>query len=231
YFWLYEVEVRQAGWRVVPDTSAHLLYHAVDRAGEKNSLEVVGARTQYTDIDLTARRFTVGARLRPGALSVLTTRHAHDFTDLAVPLAQLDQAWADQLYRALESAASPRATLQVMNCQVTHRLSGHHVDRWVRQLAAELARPAAAVREVSADLGWSSRWLRERFQRAVGLAPKRFARLSRLFRALDQLVDASDPNWSAMASSCGYFDQSHLIHEFDELLGESPARFLERRTA
>jgi AraC-like DNA-binding protein len=48
-----------------------------------------------------------------------------------------------------------------------------------------------------------------RFQRALALARR-----------------AGTPDWGRLATACGYFDQSHLIHDFRELAGMSPVVLL-----
>ena len=34
------------------------------------------------------------------------------------------------------------------------------------------------------------------------------------------------PDWARLALDCGYFDRSHLIHDFQEFAGSAPERFL-----
>src|SRR5215211_7059212 len=52
----------QRPWRVVADHDAHTVRHR---------LNVVGARAHFVDVDCSRRLFTVGARLRPGAIPAL----------------------------------------------------------------------------------------------------------------------------------------------------------------
>ena len=39
------------------------------------------------------------------------------------------------------------------------------------------------------------------------------------------------PHLAALALECGYYDQSHLIHDFREFSGLSPTEYLQRRHA
>ena len=75
-------------WRVVPDASAHLLFvtYASTASGSTRepTLRLVGARSQYADIDLTGRTTMVGLRLRPGVLGSLIGHDARYLTDRSV---------------------------------------------------------------------------------------------------------------------------------------------------
>jgi transcriptional regulator GlxA family with amidase domain len=69
-------------------------------------------------------------------------------------------------------------------------------------------------------LGLSKRTLERRFQIHIGTTPKKYARIVRLRNALFQRKQLS--NWADVAYSSGYYDQSHMINDFQELYGLSP---------
>lgn len=65
------------------------------------------------------------------------------------------------------------------------------------------------------------------FTAHVGLTPKRYARVLR-FNALLPLINRSEAgrrDWAELAALGGYFDQSHLIHEFKRLAGMTPTAY------
>ena len=68
----------------------------------------------------------------------------------------------------------------------------------------------------------SCRHLTRQFQRAVGVSPKEFARVSRFLRALRILDEGQHRSLADVALSCGFSDQAHFNHEFRELAGMSP---------
>lgn len=76
--------------------------------------------------------------------------------------------------------------------------------------------------EPAVEIGVSCRHLRRTFDRAVGLSPKEFARVSRFLGALQLLNAGNHRSLTDVALDCGFFDQAHFNHEFRELAGMSP---------
>lgn len=62
----------------------------------------------------------------------------------------------------------------------------------------------------------------------IGLSPKRYVMVNRVTNAVRRVDGGNVVSWSDLALSAGYFDQSHMIEEFNNLLGESPEAFINR---
>ncbi|HVO81340.1 MAG TPA: helix-turn-helix domain-containing protein [Terriglobales bacterium] len=91
--------------------------------------------------------------------------------------------------------------------------------------------PALPLSELASRLGLSHKGMIARFDCRVGLTPKLMARLLRFQRAVLAIHGAaSEPDWPDLALDCGYYDQAHLIHEFQEFAGMTPAQYLRGRT-
>jgi AraC-like DNA-binding protein len=86
---------------------------------------------------------------------------------------------------------------------------------------------AVRVGELTQELGWSRKRIVARFREEIGLPPKRAARLLRFERARDLAETAERPDWARVAVEAGYYDQSHLINEFRDVTGRTPATFLQ----
>lgn len=61
------------------------------------------------------------------------------------------------------------------------------------------------------------------FQQRIGLPPKHFSRLVRFAQAWTIKEQQPDISWIKIAYECGYFDQMHLIRDFQEFAGLSPS--------
>jgi AraC-like DNA-binding protein len=67
----------------------------------------------------------------------------------------------------------------------------------------------------------STRQLERKFKTITGFAPKSFARISRFQHALHS-YGSSYKNLTEIAYECGYYDQSHFIHDFKKFSGYEP---------
>ncbi|MEV7626584.1 helix-turn-helix domain-containing protein [Actinoplanes sp. NPDC089786] len=80
------------------------------------------------------------------------------------------------------------------------------------------------VRDLAAEVGWSTRHLTTRFRAETGLGLKEAARVTRFDRARRRLrpgVKLAD-----LAAATGYFDQAHLARDFHAFAGVAPTRWL-----
>ena len=59
----------------------------------------------------------------------------------------------------------------------------------------------------------------------VGLTPKLFCRIQRFQHVLAELKARRTIEWADVAYSCGYFDQAHFVHDFQEFSGLNPTAY------
>jgi AraC-like DNA-binding protein len=82
------------------------------------------------------------------------------------------------------------------------------------------------IESLAKDCFMSRRQLLRRFERAIGINPKLFARIVRfqqVFKEMEQ--SAAEPDWTKLAFDLGYFDQAHFINDFREFCGMTPSQF------
>jgi uncharacterized glyoxalase superfamily protein PhnB len=83
---------------------------------------------------------------------------------------------------------------------------------WALQ-ALEADPSAARVGAVQSASNCSPQQFIRRFEKIVGLTPKRYARVLRFNAMLPRVTRVGPRDWAQLAADGGYFDQSHLIHE------------------
>jgi AraC-like DNA-binding protein len=143
----------------------------------------------------------------------------------------LEDLWGPsvrELRERLQAAASPQRALQILHEHLLQRLcdAAPADPLAVFAIAAFGRDPARArVEPVQRASGCTPAQFIRRFEQAVGLTPKRFARVLRLGALLPQLVRCGPRDWAQIAAGAGYFDQSHLIREFRQLAGMAPGAY------
>jgi transcriptional regulator GlxA family with amidase domain len=79
-------------------------------------------------------------------------------------------------------------------------------------------------------VGLSERRFIQVFSAHIGLTPKMFCRVLRFQHVREVVNRAATLNWAQVALTCGYYDQSHLIRDFQQLSGLCPSDYLGLRS-
>jgi len=210
---------------------------------------VTGLQTHHQLSDAIGERRFMVVRFTPLGAHLFFHLSMEALTDRAVPLEQIDpriallvsdhvmvaRTWAER-FDAMESLIGSR----VAQCMVPP-----HIDRaWNGLVKARGQEPVGSLAETA---GFSHRHLIQQFRTCIGLPPKKAAMLLRFTRSIEAVTrngladsaskpyldgsapsgaDASQAQWAQIAAECGYFDQSHFIHEFRAFAGATPSEFL-----
>lgn len=153
-------------------------------------------------------------------------------SDRIIALADALGDGALKLRERLLNTASLQSRFQVVERWLLNRLKPrtivHPAARWaVDRIEATGGR--MTVEELATQTGFTRRHLGNLFRQQVGFSPKALARIHR-FRGAMKLLDGTggEVPWAELADACGYYDQSHLIHEFRRFTGFSPAELARR---
>jgi AraC-like DNA-binding protein len=131
------------------------------------------------------------------------------------------------LQERLAGAATPRQRVELLERALLARLArrrAHHPA--VRVGLGRLGCPGGRTREVARAAGLGERRFGELFKSEIGIGPKAFGRIRRFQGAFARVRQGDTPDWARLAADSGYFDQSHMIRDFVEFSGLSPARYL-----
>lgn len=154
----------------------------------------------------------------------------HETTSRPIELEWVLGAAGPRLVERLREAADWSECFDVLDRFFIARLEGPDRSPEVRWAWSVLERRQGRV-EVGAlacELGWSHRRLIARFREQVGLPPKLMARILRFDRATALVRDGTDMGWAELAAHCGYYDQAHLIRDFHQFAGTTPADYAAR---
>lgn len=208
--------------RVLPDGCVDFILEI----GSSNPTPIaVGTMTRPLVLGARAPHEFLGVRFRPGRAYAMLGLPVAELTDQRVPLADV---WrhVEQLVEEVAGAASTPERVLVLARALERRLLDAPppvpaVDAAVRSIVASGG--AIEIATLGPAIGVTRQHLARAFARWVGVSPKTFARVVRLQRLLEVLRAARDPQWSALATWAGYYDQSHLVAEFKELTGLTPS--------
>ena len=89
------------------------------------------------------------------------------------------------------------------------------------------------IPDLAQKFGVSQRQLERLYHSQVGMSPKQYSRLVRvetarlLLRQMDS--QTGSPSTTTLAADLGFYDQSHFIREFTQVVGITPYRYMQRR--
>jgi AraC-like DNA-binding protein len=186
------------------------------------------ARPLFVD----SREHVMGVHFKPGGAFRFLGVPASELTDTHLDLEVLWGRSTQDLREQLCAAANPAMRVRVLERGLVARLENTSEEhRAVRAALDIFGRDAgeARTRDIAAHLGLSQRHFIKVFSNQVGITPKQFGRVQRFQRALELTRSSSTPNWADIVVACGYFDQSHLIHDFRTFSGLTPTELHRQR--
>jgi AraC-like DNA-binding protein len=85
-----------------------------------------------------------------------------------------------------------------------------------------------SVRALAGNSFLSVRQFERRFKEFSGFSPKLFLRITRFNSVLNKAFQ--DKSLAQIAYECGYYDQSHFIHDFQKFSGHNPKEYFKLET-
>jgi methylphosphotriester-DNA--protein-cysteine methyltransferase len=238
-FWLYDdYRPRHPKERILPSGTVELVINLRDdelriydrvRPGvcERFSGAVVsGTYDRFFVIDTAEEASLLGVHFRAGGAFPFFGLPVGELVRTHVDLETLWGRSGRELREQLGNETRPIERFRSLEAVLGARLSGaSRHDDVVRFAVDALSRSdASTVHAVTQRVGLSHRRFIEVFEARVGLTPKLFHRVRRFQRVLAHAQRAAAPVWSHLAVDFGFFDQSHLIRDFAQFSGFSPAQ-------
>ncbi|MBX3126258.1 MAG: helix-turn-helix transcriptional regulator [Polyangiaceae bacterium] len=218
--------------RVLPTGATHLVFRLSpeplllydEPAGAPRAVGhavVGGPRSEAYLRDVSVSAATVGVQLRAGAAGLLFAGSAAELSGAHTPLEQLWGSAAERLREHLADLGDLDDRLDLLERVLLARVPSLRDVHPVIMKSLERVGRGVAIRDVVSDSGYSHRRLLSLFQGAVGLTPKRYARVLRFGRTLPRLAHPG-ASLTQVALAEGYADQAHFTREFREMAGLSP---------
>jgi AraC-like DNA-binding protein len=214
-----ELDLRRPPERILPDGCLDIV------VGPDQAI-VVGAMTRPLVVPPAEGAGQIGVRFRPGMAAAFLRIPAAALTDDSAPL---EAVWRDgnEVADYVGSSLGTEQAIPRLAETLTSRLS--RIATVPPDLLTAIDRIRARggrvdVSRLAASLGVTRQHLARRFAAHVGVTPKTFCRVVRLWQVL-RSTNGGRVNWAGLAADLGYSDQSHLVTEFRALTGLTPSRW------
>lgn len=178
----------------------------------------------------------LGVRFFPHTAALFLKEPISLFNDGVTDVQAVIGKEAEELREKLWDAGELRQQIQLLESFLMKRLirfeGKQNKFRLVNDVMNEMKRDDFFdnIENVAFRYGISGRYLQKLFLEYTGLTPKLYQKINRFQKSLFLTGTRNEP-LTAVAYSCGYFDQSHFIRDFKFFTDTTPSAFDPKSTS
>lgn len=206
--------------------------HGATTGQMQTFLSALAGPTQNFKIVHTSSDFCLfGAYLFPYAIPGIFGLPAYVLSDQGIETGMLLGKEGQLLEQKMLGASGHRQRVAIISQFILHRLAksretNNPVFASIRQTLFSSA--ALSVSELAEDCFLSRRQFERKFLHYAGYSPKQFQKIAR-FNAVIKGFEKKPKSLTEVAYDCGYYDQSHFIHDFRLFSGYNPKAFFSQQ--
>lgn len=223
-FWLVDWDLRGQPSHTqqnLPDPNFHLVI-------ENTQVRLVCPVSKVYRYTMQGKGRIVGVKFTLGALTPWLAKSPDTCVDQQLDPQLLLGFASEELLAQLKQTDSDASVIAAITPYLLPLVSQPSADLLkLREIISAIKQDAslARVEQLAALSGVSVRGIQRSFQRYVGLNPKWLIRKYRLHQALD-LLDDQQASIADLVAWLDYTDQPHLIRDFKNMLGQTPAQYV-----
>jgi AraC-like DNA-binding protein len=171
-----------------------------------------------------------GVYLYPFAIPHLFSLPASELSDHMPDLSSLLGADGRQLEEQIMCATTNRQRVTVISSYLEKKLVGAALPEPVVSVISAIihSKGLLPVDELAKRSFLSTRQFERNFKNYSGFSPKLYSRIIR-FQQATQQYGTNYKTLTDIAYHCGYYDQSHFIHDFKQFSGYHPKQYFSGR--
>lgn len=168
----------------------------------------------------------LGARFKPSMFRHFSPVPLNELTNKKISLPDTYGAVARQLKESIHAAKSPSELKGLLDNFFLKALEKNAKSNiWIDHLTETISKYqySITVKELADYYGVSDRHLRRVFLSEVGVNPKNYFQIKRLYSMLKNFDEYKETNLAKLAIDFGFYDQAHLCKELKSITNISPS--------
>lgn len=187
---------------------------------------VSGPSQQFNRFSIKEDFGMLGAYLYPFAVPLFFNMPAAELVDEMPELHNLPGTEGSLLEEQVMLAADNHQRVKILSAFLEKKLQYSTEDKGIFSCIRQIihSKENTGIQELSGQYFLSAKQLERRFKTYCGFSPKLFSRITRFQSALEFYSNKSK-SLTSIAHECGYYDQSHFIHDFKVFSGYNPKQY------
>lgn len=238
YFWVLEGNLKSENYvhRSLADGCVEIVFHyktvfdeiTAAEKREKSFAAGISGQSQKFRRFITNDDFGIfGAYLYPFAIPQLFSFSAADLSNQMLNLNDFLGKQGKELEEKMMTAADNRQRVKIISDFLEKKSDQKQQQNLsivgaVNQIIH--SKENVSVRQMARNFGLSTRQFERKFKDVAGFSPKLFQRIIRFQGAVSRYA-RDYQSLTEIGYDCGYYDQSHFIHDFKEFSGYHPKAY------
>lgn len=202
--------------------------HFGNQSERMPKLEMLGHITLPTFATVARGTTVLVTRFYPHASSLFVPNSAFDFNNKSVDLYDILSHKSSDFYDRLMEQPTLEMKVRILEAFLIRQLMENEKKRGKLKLIDNICRYISSSESfnsarLSAEFGFSERYIQKAFLEYVGLTPQNYFAVQRFNKGLALIQSTSKP-LTSIALECGYYDQAHFIKEFKSYTALTPSQ-------
>lgn len=225
--------------RIVPNGLLELIFYLGDRPTSNDhnksideNTVITGHLSEYYDLQISGNLSLFSVLFKPHGLSMFFDIPVNELVNQNVPLSYLFKQETAEIETKLFEASSfaeriviiERFLLKLLE-KGMKRYHYNRVEHCVNTI--NHSRGVVQIDVLAAKACCSRKQLERVFSQYVGTSPKQFLKTIRFQNSIAEKSKNLSVNLTALTYNCGYYDQSHMINDFQQLSGMTPKQYFD----
>lgn len=239
FFWVFEDDTildTPYIYRSMADGCAEMIFHyqgsfkeLTDKGNIKQSYSLIHGQSQVFRRFITNENFGIfGVYLYPFTIPLLFNIPSYAASNQMPDMETLLGAEGKELEKKMMLAPGNSKRVEIVSHFLEKRLLQNPLKD--TNVLASInyvihSKGVANVQQLAEKFNLSTRQFERKFKEYSGFSPKLFSRIIRFQAALKEYENRKYKSLTEITHECGYYDQSHFIHDFKAFSGYHPKHY------
>lgn len=240
HYWTIESCIpscQQHTQRIVPNGLVELLFYLGDKPVSCDKIKSINENTiitghlrEFYDINVTGRLSLFSVLFKPHGLSMFFDIPVNELYNQNVPLQCLFKHDTAELEMKLYEANTFAERIKIIENYFLHLLTKNRKKYDFNRIEHSIniinrKRGVVNIDYLASEACFSRKQFERVFSHYVGTTPKQFLKTIRFQHSINEKSKNRTTHLTALSYQCGYYDQSHMINDFQKLTGMTPKQY------